>query len=43
MARMRDKLVHDYFGINYDIVWALAKEKLPVLLPFLTAINPEDT
>jgi uncharacterized protein with HEPN domain len=23
MAGMRDKVVHDYFGINYDIVWAL--------------------
>ena len=42
MAGMRDKVVHDYFGINHDIVWALAKEELPVLLPSLTAINPED-
>jgi uncharacterized protein with HEPN domain len=42
MAGMRDKVVHDYFGINDDIVWALAKKELPVLLPSLTAINPED-
>jgi uncharacterized protein with HEPN domain len=42
MAGMRDKAVHDYFGINDDIVWALAKEELPVLLPSLTAINPGD-
>jgi uncharacterized protein with HEPN domain len=42
MAGMRDKVVHDYFGINHDIVWALAKEELPVLLTSLTAINPED-
>jgi uncharacterized protein with HEPN domain len=38
----RDKVVHDYFGISHDNVWALAKEELPVLLPSLTAINPED-
>jgi len=41
MAGMRDKVVHDYFGINCDIVWSLAKEELPALLPSLTAIHPE--
>jgi uncharacterized protein with HEPN domain len=41
MAGMRDKVVHDYFGINYDIVWALAKEELPELLPSLTDIHRE--
>ena len=41
LAGMRDKVVHDYFGINYDIVWALAKEELPARLPSLTAIHPE--
>ena len=41
MAGMRDKVVHEYFGINYDIVWALAKKELPALLPSLTAIHPE--
>jgi uncharacterized protein with HEPN domain len=41
MAGMRDKVVHDYFGINHDIVWALAKEELPVLLPSLTAKIPK--
>jgi uncharacterized protein with HEPN domain len=40
MAGMRDKVVHDYFGINYDIVWSIAKRELPVLLPSLTAILP---
>jgi uncharacterized protein with HEPN domain len=41
MAGMRDKVVHDYFGINYDIVWALAKEEFPALLASLTTIHPE--
>ncbi|MCX5890420.1 MAG: DUF86 domain-containing protein [Deltaproteobacteria bacterium] len=41
MAGMRNKMVHDYFGINYDIVGALAKEELPALLPSLTCLHPE--
>ncbi len=33
---MRDQAVHDYCRINYDMVWARAKEELPALLPSLT-------
>ena len=29
MARMRDKLSHEYFGIRYDIVWKVVKKRLP--------------
>lgn len=29
MARTRDKLIHHYFGINLDIVWAIARTELP--------------
>ncbi len=28
---MRDKLIHDYFGINYSIVWDVIKTKIPEL------------
>ncbi|MBI4826145.1 MAG: DUF86 domain-containing protein [Nitrospirae bacterium] len=31
MAKMRDKITHLYFGINYKIVWKVVKEDLPVI------------
>ena len=31
MAGMRDRLIHDYMGINYIIVWDVITNKLPVL------------
>lgn len=29
MGKMRDKISHFYFGINYEIVWKVVKERLP--------------
>ncbi len=31
MARMRDKIIHFYFGVDYEIVWKVIKERLPEL------------
>ena len=29
MSGMRDKLIHFYFGVDYDLVWATVKRRLP--------------
>jgi uncharacterized protein with HEPN domain len=28
MAGMRDKLIHGYFGVDYDIVWDVVRNKI---------------
>jgi len=33
MAGIRDRLIHDYFGVNLDIVWNVIKDELPKLEP----------
>ncbi len=31
MAGMRDRIIHFYFGVDYEIVWKVIKEDLPIL------------
>ena len=32
MAGMRDRLIHDYVGVDYSIVWDAMKNKIPILI-----------
>jgi uncharacterized protein with HEPN domain len=38
LAGLRDKLIHHYFGVKYEIVWRIARENLPALLPKIEQI-----
>lgn len=38
MAGMRDKLIHDYMGVDYDIVWDVVINKVPLLYRDIRAI-----
>lgn len=45
MAGMRDRLIHGYFGVDYEIVWDAAANKVPRLAGqvrhLLQALNAE--
>lgn len=38
MARVRDRLIHHYFGVNLDIVWQIATVELARIVPQLEKI-----
>jgi uncharacterized protein with HEPN domain len=35
---MRDRLIHDYMGVNYAIVWDVVKNKIPELSVQIDAV-----
>ena len=41
MAGMRDRLIHDYIGVNYSIVWDVFKNKIPELSRQIHAVLNE--
>jgi uncharacterized protein with HEPN domain len=29
IAGMRDKIIHFYFGVNWEIIWSVVKNEIP--------------
>jgi uncharacterized protein with HEPN domain len=42
MAGMRDKLIHDYSGVNLAVVWKTVVEDLPKLEPLIRHVLAEE-
>ena len=38
---MRDRLIHGYFGIDYDLVWQAIQVRIPQIKPRLLTILEE--
>ncbi len=42
MAGTRDKLIHGYADVNYDVLWEIVERDLPELVPVLESILRKD-
>jgi uncharacterized protein with HEPN domain len=38
IAKTRDKIIHFYHGIDYEVIWKIIKEELPLLKPIFIKI-----
>jgi uncharacterized protein with HEPN domain len=43
MAGMRDKLIHEYFGVNYQVLWKTAQEDIPPIGPLIEKVMKEES
>lgn len=41
MAGMRDRLIHFYFGVKYELVWQTIKDVIPKVKPVIQKIMGE--
>jgi len=42
MNSSRDKLIHGYFGVDTEIVWKTATERIPQLKPLIAEVIDYD-
>lgn len=43
MAGMRDKLIHEYFGVNYQVLWKTAKGDIPPVRVLIKKVLKEES
>ena len=43
MAGMRDKLIHEYFGVNYQVLWKTAQEDIPPVQRLIRKVMKEES
>lgn len=43
LAGIRDRLIHHYFGVNYDVVWSVAKDELVGITSQIKEILDKET
>jgi uncharacterized protein with HEPN domain len=41
MTGMRDKMIHAYFGIDYETVWKAVIENIPLIRPLIKSLLDE--
>ena len=42
ITRMRDRITHGYFDIDYDVIWDTSKNKLPLLIAQLEPLITQE-
>ena len=38
MSGMRNRLIHDYFGVDYELVWDVVQTRIPILRSQIASI-----
>lgn len=41
MAGMRDRLIHEYFGVDVEILWQVTRKDIPMLEPLIRQVFRE--
>jgi uncharacterized protein with HEPN domain len=42
ISGMRNKLIHEYFGVNLRVVWDTVKKDIPTIKPFFQEISKKN-